>query len=80
MDSKNFIINISALVRNPYYTVCYSNKELDFSNNAQPYTHRCLFSREIPQCSMIGFDNKERRIEAERIVEGEITIINENPW
>ena len=28
---------------------------------------------------MIGFDNKERRIEAERIVEGEITIINENP-
>jgi hypothetical protein len=28
---------------------------------------------------MIGLDNKERRIEAERIAESEIRIVNENP-
>jgi hypothetical protein len=59
--------------------MCQAIMELDFSNKAQLPTHRCLFSREIPLCYMIGLDDNGRRIEAERIAESEIRIINENP-
>src|SRR5215212_7044010 len=38
------------------------------------------FCREIPLCSMGGLDNNGRRgVEAERIAEREIRIVNENP-